>query len=367
MPTDSKNDQTMLPVVEYAPNVNPAMIVLARESRGLTQAELARQLGTSQATISKIEGGLAGVSADMVVSLSDELKYPLGFFHLRDQIVGPGIGELFHRKRQTIPNKVLAKIHAHINIRRMNVERLLRAAELPVSQIPHIDPDEYDGRIEDIAREVRAAWGLPHGPVINVCRAVEDAGGLIVPCHFETQMVDAISQWVPRLPPLFFVNMNVPHDRLRLNLAHELAHLVLHRLPRPEAEEEAMRFAAEFLMPERDIRPELSDLTIPKLASLKLRWRVSMAALARRARELGKLTDSRYRSLIIKMNTAGFKTREPVELDVRDERPSLLQELIDAHRKDLGYSIADISELLSLTEQEVKSFYFGRRDNLRAV
>lgn len=347
--------------------VNPAMVRLARESRGLTQSALSRLLGVDQAKISRVEDALRRVSSDELESLARALDYPPSFFFQRDVITGPGIGELFHRKRQSVPSRVLAMVHAQINIRRMHIARLLQAVETPERRIPHIDPEEFSDDIEGIARHVRASWNLPPGPIVNLCRAIEDAGGLIVPCDFESAKIDAISQWFPGLPPLFFVNMHVPHDRLRLNLAHELGHLVLHGLPRPDAEAEAMRFAAEFLMPERDVRSSLVELTVQRLASLKLRWRVSMASIAMRARELGRISPSRYRSLVIQMNAAGFRIREPVQLDVREEQPRLLAEIVDAYRTGLAYSQGDLLTLLSSNRADFVNWYQYRAGGLRVV
>ena len=42
--------------------VNYNMVTLARESRGLTQSELAGELGVTQGKISKIEQGLLSIS-----------------------------------------------------------------------------------------------------------------------------------------------------------------------------------------------------------------------------------------------------------------------------------------------------------------
>jgi hypothetical protein len=199
-----------------------------------------------------------------------------------------GLGELFHRKRQDVPAKTLAKIHAVINIKRIHLTRLLRAADLPECRIPKIETDDLDSsftvkRIADIARRTRALWMLPPGPIENLCGAIEDAGGVVIPCDFETLRVDAVSQWVPSLPPLFFVNNVIPQDRLRYSLAHELGHLILHQMTHenadpsltPHAEQQANAFAAELLLPEREIRPDLFDLTLPRLAVLKLLERLT--------------------------------------------------------------------------------------------
>ncbi len=60
------------------------------------------------------------------------------------------------------------------------------------------------------------------------------------------------------MPPLFFINVTIPADRVRFSLAHEIGHIVVHQLPTDDMEREADRFAAEFLMPESAVRPDLT-------------------------------------------------------------------------------------------------------------
>ena len=51
-----------------------------------------------------------------------------------------------------------------------------------------------------------------------------------------------------------------------------------------------------------------------------------MAALIRRARDLGEISDYRYRELNIELSRARWRTREPVE--VPTERPWLLADAV---------------------------------------
>src|SRR5437588_10942690 len=117
----------------------------------------------------------------------------------------------------------------------------------------------------------------------------------------------------------------MPPDPERYSLAHELGHLVGHSAPHPTMEEEANRFASEFLMPAADIRASLHDITIPRLAALKRYWKVSMAALLRRAYELGTINERRYRFMNIQLSKAGYKMREPIETDPPTEQTSLME------------------------------------------
>lgn len=350
------------------PDVQPSMIVLARESRGLTQSDLARRLSVSSALLSRVEGGVRTPSPDLLDRLAAALDYPLEFFEQSDPVIGFGTSELFHRKRQDLSNRKLDAIHAQVNIRRMHMTRLLRNVDLGELNIPSLDADDFEGRIDDMARSVRAWWHIPRGPIENVTKVIEDARGVIIPFDFATSRIDAISQWPPGLPPLFFTDMSRPADRVRLTLCHELAHMVMHQqAPNPDMEEQAYRFAAEFLMPEKEIRAQLNELSLAKLASLKSYWRVSMAALLKRASDLGTITARHAKTLWSQIGRAGYRQREPMELDLPPEPPSLFAEIIDVHRKDLSYGVSELAALLKLSEEEARSTYFDQPSHLRVV
>ncbi len=336
--------------------VNPFMVQVGRESRGLSQKELAEAVGVTQGRISKIEAGVLPVPDDLLGALSDALDYPPHFFLQEGSIMGIGIAEVFHRKRADVPKRLLDKIYAQMEVRRWHVGRLLRATEFPV-RVPRLDLDEYNDSPEEVARMVRSTWHLPRGPVGNLTETLEQAGVVIVPFDFETNRVDAISRWVPGLPPLMFVNDRSPTDRRRFSLAHELGHMVMHALPTPEIEPQADRFAAEFLMPARDIIVDLRDVTLPRLAQLKPYWKVAMQSLLKRAQDLGAITATRARALWSQLSQLGYRTREPSEYDLPPEEPRLLRELVETHIQDLGYSADDLRELLALNAPELWSIY----------
>src|SRR4030042_3753134 len=96
---------------------NPDILIIARESRGMTQSELASALGISQGKISKVENGLLSASEEMIKSFSAALDFPEDFFFFPDQIYGVGVGLVFHRKRLSLTNKFINKLHANMNIR----------------------------------------------------------------------------------------------------------------------------------------------------------------------------------------------------------------------------------------------------------
>jgi Zn-dependent peptidase ImmA (M78 family) len=336
------------------------MLVLAREVRALTQSALARKAGTSQATLSKVEAGVSPASDELVGRIALVLDFPRSFFYQNTEVHGAGTSahHFLYRKRLALGVTEQRRIQALVNVMRMHVETLLKAATVEVErQIPRLDPDDYDGDVERIAQELRATWLLPAGPIESVTQVIERAGGIVIPTDFANRQIDATSIRLPGLPPLFFVGVHLPGDRMRFTLAHELAHIVMHTKPDPEMEKQADRFASEFLMPATNIRSALSGFTLGKAAQLKPYWKVSMAALLVRAQKLGKISESQAERLWTQMGAAGYRAREPAELDVEREEPAVLGQLLELHRASLGYTDEELAQALHVTAVELQTLY----------
>lgn len=147
---------------------------------------------------------------------------------------------------------------------------------------------------------------------------------------------------------------------MRFTLAHEIGHIVMHTLHSEDQEREADEFAAEFLMPEKEIKPDLRSLTIAKLSPLKQYWKVSMAALIRRARDLDQINDRQYRRFFTKLNHLNYRTNEPNPIP--QEEPRLIKEIIEMHQTTHSYSAAELSLATSLKVEEFYSVYLDQID-----
>jgi Zn-dependent peptidase ImmA (M78 family) len=117
-------------------------------------------------------------------------------------------------------------------------------------------------------------------------------------------------------------------------------------------------FAAGFLMPEKEIKSDFGeDITIPKLAELKRKWKVSMQSLAYRAADLELLTDNQKRYLLQQFNQLKIRRREPPELDIPIEQPKLLRNLITKYKTKAGLSLKEISSFFHLEPDEFTAKY----------
>lgn len=343
--------------------LNHHMLTLARDSRGVTQAELAERIGMGQGTLSKYETGVLDAPDEFADDAGAALNYPSRFFFQQGRPYG--FPPFHFRKRKKLSAKALGKIIAEINIRRMHVEKLCVSFRLNSNRfIPEIDRDEFQGRskqvakVDDMARSLREAWMLPSGPVENVVDLLEENGGIVIPCEFGTDLLDAMSQRIDGLPVLFFVNVNSPMDRLRHTLCHELAHMVMHTTTFKEdgeMEREADEFAGAFLLPYDELRKQLRRFDLPHLANMKAHWKVSMASIATNAQRHNLITGYQFKRFWMDMSKLGYRKREPNEPP--REHPKMLRQMIEFHRTSLDYTDADIANLLCVTSAEFQSLY----------
>jgi Zn-dependent peptidase ImmA (M78 family)/DNA-binding XRE family transcriptional regulator len=345
------------------PKFNPYMMMLARDARGLTQAELAKRLKLTQGTLSKYETGFGEPPDELICAVSEVLHFPKDFFFEPGRPYG--FPPFHYRKRKKLSSKVLGRIVAEMNIRRLHLSKLLVSFEMRSNSIiPEIDPDEYRGRgnqyiaPDDAARLVRESWMLPSGPIQNMVELIEENGGVVIPCDFGSDLIDAMSQRIDGLPVLFFVNVHSPADRLRHTLAHELGHMVLHTLSvksDEEMEDEADTFAGAFLLPADEFRNQLRRFDLRQVANLKGYWKVSMAAIAVRASRLNLITPYQSKMFWIEMGKLGYRHKEPNEPP--KETPKLLRQMVGFHINKLGYSTSEMARLLSLELVDFQAMY----------
>lgn len=225
--------------------------------------------------------------------------------------------------------------------------------------------DLLDVTPEQAARFVRAQWRMPAGPVRRLAQWLEAAGCLLIGEDFATSRVDGLSQWVGDHPVILFNNA-APADRLRLTLAHELGHLVLHAdaLTVDDVEAHANAFAGEFLMPAEVIRPSLRNLKIGRLLDLKREYGVSMQALVERAYHLKLLNPTQRTSRYKMFSAKGWRTHEPGSEDITPERPALA-ESIGQELSARGLSAPEVASIAGFSEPHRNTLF--RTSGLHAI
>ncbi len=200
-----------------------------------------------------------------------------------------------------------------------------------IMRLPVYDGDlNDDDGIDRIAADVRTSAGVEANAVVpNVIRAAERLGCVVLPLDGELGRHWGMSLTADGIPlirvarPSHDPEHDIPGDRQRFTVAHELGHLVLHAgsaQPSTPAEasrmeREANRFAAAFLVPGDaaldDLQANGGRVTLSTLAKLKQKWGYSIKAFVVRFRELGVIDDAQARSLYKQISARKWNKEEP--------------------------------------------------------
>lgn len=300
----------------------------ARELRGLTQTELAKAVGINQSAIAHLEAGLYAPT-ELVSAIAFHTGFPPSFFE--DAYVEDfPVGSLQFRGRAAMTRRDRLQAYRYAQtVFQLYTKLTRRVSQMPRLALPRLD----DVAPEQAAQMTRSALGLGFDtPIQHVINSAEQAGVTILGLPTALEGREAFSMW-SQGRPIVAVSTSRPGDRLRLSVAHELGHLVLHHALRgtmAELEHQAYAFAAELLMPRAALMQELTaPVTLATLAPLKLRWRVSLQALIRRARDLTIISERQYYYLSEQIARSGLRKAEPENLSIPTEKPRALRQLAE--------------------------------------
>lgn len=338
---------------------NVERIKLARESRGYSQSSLSKEMkSASQVLLSKIEKGLANVTDDVLNELCSVLDYPKDFFYKKHDVYPL---KHFYFRKNLGTSMIKAKLlESQINIISGNICDLLDAVEIEID-LPYTDLYKTGLSPEQMAQRVREHFNLPKGPIKDIVKVVEQQGIIIHLYDFNVDLkISGVSFITPTGVPVMILNKNQPASRMVFTIAHELGHILMHFKggiisEERDVENEADKFASNFLMPNDEIKSSLYYLNDEKLGDLKRYWRVSIQALLFKARALGNLNPDQYRRWVTKINYYGWRKLEPLEF--QNSEPRLLFKMLELHFEELDYSKDELSKMFGLSSFEFDKIY----------
>lgn len=320
----------------------PEKLKEARLARGYTVTALAENIGISKQTISKYELGQASPSSETMMKYCNFLNFDINFFMFNNEDSNTNYGTIFFRSLKSAESQIREEIKIRIKWTNHIYSYINEFVEFPKLNLPNIDTDLLEDldlyKIEDIANKVREHWNVGNGPITNLSILLEQNGIILCNSNIDDVKIDACSQVINNTA-IFFIRTNeISACRLRFDLAHELGHLILHsEITKEEIEDknlldqiekEANMFASAFLLPREEFSNEVLALSLDHFVNLKSRWKVSIAAMIYRCRELGIFNDSQVLYLRKQISLKKWRTKEPLDEVIDIERPKLLSNAI---------------------------------------
>jgi len=351
------------------PGFVPQRLRRAREARILTIQSLSEILNISRQSLTAYEGGTQTPGPWVLTQLAAALGQPERYFvtplpelapmnlQYRSVLAATARSRKKAERRFEWFREILGYVEEHVEFPEMDIPDFGIADPLRLS----------DHDIETLANELRRHWGLGNGPIGNMVALLESRGIVVTRFALDSDYLDSFCAHARDLPAYVVLNADVVFSaRSRLDAAHELGHVVLHRGHRcnptdhAQIEGQAFRFGAAFMFPEVSFRREVIDTSLPSLTAAKKRWNFSIKAQIQRAVQLDLIDNERATRLWKYYSQRKLSREEPFDRETPLEQPRLLQQAFEMMvaeglsatqiMEDLPFGAREIEELASLKE-----------------
>jgi Zn-dependent peptidase ImmA (M78 family)/transcriptional regulator with XRE-family HTH domain len=333
-----------------------ARLRLARESAGYSTRTAAKKLqdaghAITYATLSNYETGKTAPSIAMLEALAGLYERSRDWFYS----TGPSFEGVKYRclkavrvsDKRNFEGEALQWLTAYL------------AAESRVND-PLKAPKDFaikpaeSGKV--VARKIRTEYKFESFPIPSVVRLVENFGIRVVQVASDAR-IDGFAAMLGTTPCVV-INSSLSHDRIRMNLAHELAHHLFSdcvdgaSLSEAEIEKRAMDCGSHLLIPDEALADAFALKSMVRLVQYKERYGVSLAAMIYRAKPLKLITDREYEMLWMEFSRLGWRKEEPGY--VSPDRPLRMEALFDAAVRQGKMTYAEISTIAGLDERVVR-------------
>jgi Zn-dependent peptidase ImmA (M78 family)/DNA-binding XRE family transcriptional regulator len=320
-------------------------LALARKRRGLTQDEVAQQLGISRPTLIAVEKGQRDPSNEEIVKLAQ--LYGRSLHELvRPEIpaveLQPHLRALISAKPEEASEvdaalEELEKLAADYR----GLEGMMKSplfANYP-PEIPVPTRGSVEEWAEDAAVRERSRLGLGDQPVLPLRDLLEVEVGLRIFYWPLPSTISGLYAYSAESGPCILVNRKHPPERRRATIVHEYGHFLTERykpgvnylnglMRKPTIERFVEAFGMAFLMPRSGIRRYFaevvrssSDFQVADLCRLAQFFFVSVQAMALRLEQLKLISEGTYEYLLER----GFKphtARSELALEEKTESDS---------------------------------------------
>ena len=326
---------------------------LARLMSGISLNEIGERVGTTRQYIHQLETTVKKVPTDdLMKALAFELNVDTGFFSLP---IGNQVKEeeCHFRKLKTTLVSSRRECTARATLLNTLIDTLEGYLSLPEINFPQYEVSSLPD-VERISMECRNHWNLGDGPIKNMVRVVENAGAVVSTFGKVSEKVDALS--IHRNRPIILLNSTKSAPRIRMDIGHEAAHIILHRGVETgdrETEGQANYFASLFLLPRKHLLQGYTNRSRARIDwnaiySMKIKWGISSRAIIYRLHQSEIRSPSQYRTANIHLSKTRQTKSEHYDDKVSNDLPELLPASISLLGQSYGKTFGGLLEELKI-------------------
>lgn len=337
-------------------------LINARKIRGMSQRDLASVLDVSPSSIEKYEKGKMMPSSSVLIALCKVFDLNLDYF-FRPFNAALDLSKFEFRKKSSLGSKKTESIKLIVASK---VEKYLEIESL-IEDCTDFSLDYSDIIVEnkdqaiEIAKKLRQDWNIGDDAIVSAVELLESKGAKIIEVD-ENDKFSGACIMVESIP-IIVINKNMPSERKRLTIFHELGHLIMNFGHNADEEKLCNIFANEVLIPSEKFISIIGslrhDISLVELKAIQQEYGISIDALIVKARLLNIITKQRYGYYFKKKNANTAlkesieKSRYMMERSCRFERlvyRALASEIITYSKAAslLEISVNDVRENLNL-------------------
>ena len=362
------------------PSVNPAIMVWARATAGLTQEEAARKLGFQDSSrssavekLARIEQGQKEPSRPQLVRMAGQYRRPLLTFYLSKPPRAGERGVDFRTLPQSVDAAKEALLDALIReIRaRQSMVRVMLEDEDEAESLPFVGSHRIEDGRAAVLQSLQAVLNLNAtgyraqqnaSAAFDLLRGAAERAGIFVLLkgdlgNYKTALDTTVFRGfsiADEVAPFIVINHQDARPAWPFTLLHETVHLLLGHtgISGDDAENEVERFcndvAGEFLLPARELeRLALDDngewgAITERISAWASEFKVSRAMVAYKAYRSGLLTWETHNQLKAAYREEWQRDRERVREQARDQDGGPNYYTVRRHR--LGNRIIGLAE-----------------------
>ncbi len=347
----------------------PDRLRQARETTGQSTRSVARQLqlwgyAVSHTTIANYETGKSMPSHEILTVLAKVYERQRDWFYS----TGPTFAGLRYRAlkavrasdKQTFEGNALSWFIVYLTAEARGLDPVEPPKDLVIS---------HDDSGRDVAQRIRDHYGFKTFPIPSIARLLENFGIRVIQVE-STARIDGFAALLGEVR-VVAVNSRLSNDRIRMNLAHELAHHLFKdcitggKLPDDEIERRAMECASHLLIPDEPLRQAFALKSMVRLVQYKERYGISLAAMIFRAKQSRILSDHLYKHLWVEFGRLGWRKDEPGY--VAPDRPLRMEAILDAAIEQRLMSTKEIAAIVGVDERAVRQRIAAARGGLASV
>lgn len=299
-----------------------------RLSKGMSLDELVASTGgiISKVALSKYERNIIKPSNKVINSISKALDVKIV------DLINPSaiqVDFVAYRKGSGLAKKEQLNVE---NLAATTLEQRIKIQNLFFNNSKSILPVKFYkiNSLEDTetaSMELRKLWNLGLDAIANLTYTLENNFVHVI-CFESSKYFDGISAIASQNNDIkaaaVISKSGISGERQRLNLAHELGHLVLDIAPGVDEEKAAFRFAGAFLAPKptviKIVGSRREHFQLHELLMLKKTFGMSIQSLLFRLKDLEIINNSMFSTWFRIINKNKWKKDEP--LSMKEEKSS---------------------------------------------